>query len=187
MRELEDEELVILSQQGDTQAFGELIERYKGMIFTMIHRILGNPGEAEDVAQDVFLRAYKALPGFRKEAKFSTWLYRICHNLCITTAKKNRRKELFLSRATSGHQDSVEVAYERKEIREKVRRLISELPPAYSSAITLRHIQGLSYKEISEILGQPLGTTKSTILRAREQLKKLALEKIGWDTIKGVL
>lgn len=186
MRHLEDEELVILSQKGDKQAFGELIERYKGMIFTMINRILGNPSEAEDVAQDVFIRAYKAIPRFRKEAKFSTWLYRICHNLCITLVEK-RRKQTDFSYRMESDQNSVELAYERKEIQEKVRGLISKLPPVYGSAITLRHIQGLSYKEISEILGKPLGTTKSTISRAREQLKKLALERIGWDVIKEVL
>ncbi len=186
MKELKDEELVLLSQKGDKQAFGELIERYKGMIFTMINRILGDPSIADDVAQDVFIRAYKALPRFRKEAKFSTWLHRICYNLCITIVKK-RRKEVDLSYRMEQYQNSIEMAYERKEIQEKVRWLISELSPVYSSAITLRHIHGLSYKEISEILGQPLGTTKSTILRAREQLKKLALEKIGWDVIKEVL
>lgn len=186
MKDLEDEELIVLSQKGDKQAFGELIQRYKGMVFTIVYRILGNPSEAEDVAQDVFIRAYKALPRFRKEAKFSTWLYRICYNLCITMSKKQKR-DAHPPCGMSGNQNSVEVAYERKEIQEKVRSLISELPPIYSSAIILRHIQGLSYKEIAEILGQPLGTTKSTILRGREMLKKLALEKIGWDVIKGVL
>ncbi len=183
---MEDEELVVLSQEGDKQAFCKLIERYKGMIFTMIHRILGDPSEAEDVAQDVFIRAYKALPRFRREAKFSTWLYRICHNLCISTVKK-RKREAHLPYRTEGHRSSVEIAYERREIQEKVRCLISELPPAYGLAITLRHIQGLSYKEISEVLDQPLGTTKSTISRAREQLKNLVLERIGWNTIKEVL
>jgi len=186
MRELEDDELVVLCQKGDTEAFEELVERYKGMIFTMIHRILGQPGEAEDVAQDVFIRAYKALPKFRREAKFSTWLYTICHNLCITEAKKRRRERDLLTRMESCG-SSVEAVHERREIQEKVRALISELPPVYSSAITLRHIHGLSYQEISEILGQPLGTTKSTILRAREQLKRLVLERIGWDVIRGVI
>jgi len=186
MRGLEDGELVVRSQEGDTRAFAELVERYKGMVFTMIYRILGDRSEAEDVAQDVFIRAYKALPRFRREAKFSTWLYRICHNLCLTRAIKQRREVTYRSEMR-GEENSVEAAYERREVQEKVRELISELPPIYRTAITLRHIQGLSYKEISEILGQPLGTTKSTILRAREQLKKLALERIGWDVIRGVL
>ena len=98
-----------------------------------------------------------------------------------------QRREVDYPSEMKTDEDSVEVAYERKEVQEKVRELISELPPVYRAAITLRHIQGLSYKEISEILGQPLGTTKSTILRAREQLKKLALERIGWDVIRGVI
>ncbi|KPJ50755.1 hypothetical protein AMJ40_02005 [candidate division TA06 bacterium DG_26] len=186
MSERGDEELVVLSQNGDAHAFAELVERYKGMVFTLTYRMLGDMNAAEDIAQEVFVRAYKALPRFRREAKFSTWLYRICYNLCLTVIKK-RRNEFSYTRAQVEPGESVEESYEKRELQKKVRELMSELPPTYSSAITLRHIHGLSYDEISQVLGQPLGTTKSTISRAREMLKKLALEKIGWEVIREVL
>jgi RNA polymerase sigma-70 factor (ECF subfamily) len=185
MRDLEDEELVVLCQEGNREAFAELVTRYKGMVFTMIHRVLNRPWQAEDVAQEIFLRAFKAMPGFRRESKFSTWLYRICYNFCVTTATKRNPENTY--EATIPIAATVETNYERKELQEKIRQLISELPPAYSAAITLRHIHGLSYAEIAEILGQPLGTTKSTISRARAHLRKLVLEKIGWDGVKDVL
>ncbi len=185
MRELEDEELVVLCQEGNGAAFAELITRYKGMVFTMIHRVLNRPWETEDVAQEVFLRAYKAMPRFRRESKFSTWLYRICYNLCVTIATKKNPEKVY--HAAIPDAVSVETDYEKKELEEKIRGLISELPPTYSTAITLRHIHGLSYAEIADILGQPLGTTKSTISRARDQLKKLVLERIGWEGLKDIL
>ena len=185
MKDLEDEELVVLCQNGNREAFAELVMRYKGMVYTMIHRVLNRPWETEDLAQDVFLKAYKALPRFRREAKFSTWLYRICYNLCVTTATRKDPREIY--EATISDPRTVERAYERKEIGERVRELLSELPPLYSTAITLRHIHGLSYAEIADVLKQPLGTTKSTISRGRERLRKLVLERIGWEELEDIL
>jgi RNA polymerase sigma-70 factor (ECF subfamily) len=185
MKDLDDEELVVLCQEGSREAFSELVARYRGMVFTMIHRVLNRPWETEDVAQEVFLRAYRAMPRFRRKSKFSTWLYRICYNLCVTTATRKAPENAYsVEIPTAATAESV---YERKELQEKIRELISELPPNYSTAITLRHIHGLSYAEIADVLGQPLGTTKSTISRARTHLKKLLLERIGWDALKEML
>ena len=184
--DLSDEELVELAQEGSRPAFASLIERHKAAVFSMALRIVGNREDAEEAAQDTFVRAFRALERFRRDAKFSTWLYRIAMNVCLTKARQSRLDVTSIDASMDEDDDSVPLQIpdqgdnpdqlvERSEFRERIRALIASLPPRYSAVLTLYHIQNLSYEEISQTLDLPIGTVKAHLFRARNALKKLAL------------
>ena len=145
-------------------------------VFNLALRVVQNPQEAEDIAQEAFLRVWKALPKFRAEAKFRTWLYRIVINLCYDRIPKIK-KEL----AALEVDDEINVPDERvkperdllsKELAVEVHTAIDSLPEGYRLLISLRHLQAMSYAEIAEVTGQPMGTVKTGIFRARQILKQ---------------
>lgn len=184
--DLSDEELVELAQEGSRPAFASLIARHKAAVFSMALRIVGNREDAEEAAQDAFVRAFRALDRFRQDAKFSTWLYRITTNVCLTKARQSRLDVTSIDASMDDDNDSAPLQIpdqddnpdeliERSEFKNRVRALISALPPKYSAALTLYHIQDLSYEEISQTLDLPIGTVKAHLFRARNALKKLAL------------
>lgn len=181
----EDTTLVKAFQAGDKGAFDKLVLKYKDRTFNMCYRFLWDHDEANDSAQDVFLKAYKSLPGFRQESTFSTWLYRITVNTC-----KNKLKSLsyrFRHRMISlRNRDDNETHYipevedpsespmerlDRKQTEASIQEAINTLPLSQKTVIILRHIEGLSYEEIARVTGSNLGTVKSKIARARLRLK----------------
>lgn len=183
--DLSDEELVELSQQGSRPAFATLVERHKTAVFSMAHRIIGNREDAEEAAQDTFIRAYRALDQFRRDSKFSTWLYRIAMNVCLTKMRQTRLDVTSID-ASMDEEESTPLQLpdpgenpdrlvERTEFQERVRALIASLSPKYSAVLMLYHIHELSYEEISETLDLPIGTVKAHLFRARDALKRLAL------------
>ncbi|MBI4552359.1 MAG: sigma-70 family RNA polymerase sigma factor [Candidatus Latescibacteria bacterium] len=187
--DLSDEELVELSQQGSRSAFATLVERHKTAVFSMACRIIGKREDAEEAAQDAFIRAYRALDQFRRDSKFSTWLYRIAMNVCLTKAKQTRFDATSIEASMEEDEESVPLQLpdrgespdrlvERNEFRERVHALIASLSPKYSAVLMLYHIQDCSYEEISEILNLPIGTVKAHLFRAREALKRRALEAL---------
>ncbi len=178
-----DEELVAAYLEGDTNAFEELVERYKNRIYNLAYRMLGNPDDAYDLTQEVFLLLVRNLPSFRGEARFSTWLYRVVLNACYDRARKSRNhlslqespgEDLPELGETLADEDAVspEENMEKAEIRSRVQEAISKLPPKFREVVVLHDIQGYDYREVAEILGISLGTVKSRLNRARNKLAR---------------
>lgn len=179
-----DSDLLLVEQvrAGDKRAFGLLVEKYRRKIVRLISRMVRDPDEMEDVAQETFIKAYRALPQFRGEAAFYTWLYRIA----VNTAKNHlvsRRKDLpTVSAQAVNDEDEPDdrlVAQDigtpeseliSKQVAIAVNQAVDALPEELRQAITLREIEGLSYEEIAESMGCPIGTVRSRIFRAREAI-----------------
>ena len=183
-------ELVARSRDGDINAFEELVCCCERKIYTLTYRLMGNHEDANDLAQEAFLRAYTAIKNFRGEASFLTWMCRIATNVCRDELRKKYRvsTESLDERITledgevskqfaSGDPGPAEI-YESKELQEKIQELINTLSPEFRLALVLRDIQGFSYEEIAQELECSLGTVKSRINRARNYLKdRLMAEK----------
>ncbi len=174
--------LVKRSQKGDTGAFEELVTMYQDRIYGLSYQLTGNHADAEDLAQNTFIKAYKALPKFRNEADFGTWLHRIAVNLSINEKRKKKpdvsldspvqTQEGEMPRMVASNGESPEEAYENKEFRGMVRNALWELSSEHRTVLVLREMQGYSYDEIAGMLDCSLGTIKSRINRARQTLKK---------------
>lgn len=175
-----EKQIVARAQQGDTAAFETLVDMHAKYVYNLALRVVQNPQEAEDLAQEAFLRAWRGLPAFRGQSKFSTWLYRIVTNLCYNHLPHIKRElvSLIPDEEANGLPD-VRYAPEEgvldNELRAHLHDVIKELPESYRLLITLRHLQDMSYKEISQVTGMPLGTVKTGIFRAR-QILKIALK-----------
>lgn len=163
--------------KGDVQAFEQLLEQYKNRIYTLIYRMLGNEEDAFDVAQEVWLKIYNSLPGFQGKAKFSTWIYRIAANASLDFLRKKRGNLVPLEeiRETEGKERTEDLVLSY-ETQGEIRTLILALPPKYREILVLRDMQGFAYEEIGECLGISLGTVKSRLSRAREQIRTLLIE-----------
>jgi RNA polymerase sigma-70 factor (ECF subfamily) len=169
--------------KGDQDAFGEIVEIYKNSVYQLCYRMLGGQHEAEDMAQEAFIRAYVNINSFNQELKFSTWLFRIATNLCIDRIRK-KKPDYYLDAEVSGTEGLnmysqipsntplPEQELESLELHETVQKEILKLPEKYRSAIVLKYIEELSLNEISEILELPLGTVKTRIHRGREALRQ---------------
>jgi RNA polymerase sigma-70 factor (ECF subfamily) len=171
-----EKEIVARAQQGDTAAFETLVDMHAKYVYNLALRVVQNPQEAEDLAQEAFLRAWRGLPSFRGQSKFSTWLYRIVTNLCYNQLPRIKRELISLVpdeeavRLPDVRSAPEEVVIDA-ELRSHLHNIIEELPESYRLLITLRHLQNMSYKEISVVTGMPLGTVKTGIFRARHMLK----------------
>ena len=169
--------------KGDQNAFAEIVELYQHQLYQICYRMLNNKHEAEDIAQEAFMRAYVNIHTFDQQRKFSTWLYRITTNLCIDRIRK-KKPDYHLDaevRGTEGLNMYSSIANDdqlpeeelmRMEVQERVQYEISRLPDKYRAAIVLKYIEELPLAEISEILDLPLGTVKTRIHRGREALRK---------------
>lgn len=169
--------------KGDQDAFAEIVEIYSNSIYQLGYRMLGNRHEAEDIAQEAFIRAYVNIKSFNQDLKFSTWLFRIATNLCIDRIRK-KKPDYYLDAEVAGTDgltmysqlasDSPlpEKELESLELQESVQKEILKLPEKYRSVIVLKYIEELSLNEISEILDLPLGTVKTRIHRGREALRQ---------------
>ncbi|WP_462412612.1 RNA polymerase sigma factor SigW [Neobacillus sp. Marseille-QA0830] len=169
--------------KGDHDAFGDIVELYKNSIFQLCFRMLGNRHEAEDIAQEAFIRAFVNIKSFNQDLKFTTWLYRIATNLCIDRLRK-KKPDYYLDAEVAGTEGLTmysqipsgtplpETEVESLELQETVHNEILKLPEKYRSAIVLKYIEDLSLNEISEILELPLGTVKTRIHRGREALRQ---------------
>lgn len=186
MKDIEEKELVQLCTQGDLQAFETLVKRYEGKVFAVAFRLCSDRQEAEDLAQETFIRAWKALPNFRGEASLSTWLITIVTNLWRDRQRKHRLSvdsldepvvfqdgESLVQVADSrpGPEDIVET----QELRLQLMQWIEGLKPEFRLVLVLRDIQGMSYEEVAAITRLPIGTVKSRINRARHYLKDQVL------------
>ena len=171
---LTDYELITRCLNGENDYFGELVARYKNLVYSIILRMTKNRDEAADLAQDVFVKVYKNLDKYYPDYKFSTWVMRITTNHIIDCRRKKRQEETSLDEAgaVSGGGPSPEDAVVAKERREFLTRIISALPDMYKIPIVLYHQQGLSYQEIADVTDEPLSKVKNRIFRGRKMLKE---------------
>ncbi|HEU4601495.1 MAG TPA: RNA polymerase sigma factor RpoE, partial [Steroidobacteraceae bacterium] len=178
-----DQQLVQRVQAGDKAAFNLLVMKYQHRVLKLVSRFVSDAAEAEDVAQEAFLKAYRALASFRGESAFYTWLYRIAINTAKNALVANRRRpvdfdldlqdpEQYERQARLKDEDTPEGVLLTDEIRNVVERAMEQLPEDLRTAIVLRELEGLSYEEIAEAMDCPVGTVRSRIFRAREAIDK---------------
>ena len=181
-----DQEVVVLARHGQEAAYRELVRRYERPVFSLVYRMVRDRELAEDLAQETFVKALNAIESYRPEFKFSSWIFKIANNAAIDHL---RRRELdTLSLDGSPHAETPEAmqatalqigarqetpldTVEAKELGSEIEAAIGRLRPEYRSCILLRHVEGRAYEEIAEILDLPLGTVKTYIHRARNELR----------------
>jgi len=182
-QDVNDQQLVQRVQKGDKSAFDLLVLKYQHRVLKLVSRFVSDAAEAQDVAQEAFLKAYRALPSFRGDSAFYTWLYRIAINTAKNALVSNRRRPVdfdldlqdpdqYDRHAKLKEVDTPEGVLLTDEIREVVERAMQQLPEDLRTAIVLREIEGLSYEEIAEAMDCPVGTVRSRIFRAREAIDK---------------
>jgi RNA polymerase sigma-70 factor (ECF subfamily) len=186
-----DQVLVERVQQGDKQAFGLLVSKYQRKLARLLSRLIRDPAEVEDIAQETFIKAYRALPGFRGDSAFYTWLYRIGINTAKNYLSAQGRHAPTTTEFDSEEAENFEGGEQLRDINTPERILMSKqigntvnsamdaLPPDLRTAITLREIEGLSYEEIAQIMDCPIGTVRSRIFRAREAIAEKLRPLLG--------
>ena len=183
-----DEELVARASAGDLESFNQLVTRWERPIYALAYRTLGREEDARDVVQEAFLRAYRGLRGFKGQAKFSSWLYRITLNLCRDWIRRERRAPLVqvpegtdpvdLADERVAPSESVEDLVARRELSQAVAQAMAELPEEQRTAILLKEYHGLTFQEIADMLDCPLSTVKTRLYQGLSQLRK-QLERRG--------
>jgi len=190
-----DAELVRRCLEGDADAFRHLVERYQADVYSTAVRIVRRPEDAEDVTQDTFLRAFKALKRYDPARPFGAWLFTIATRLCIDFHRRHRARTISLTQPEEGSAeeertidlvdpgDRPDEETERSELARRLEQLVMELPPDARAAILLRHQHDMAYEDIAKALNAPLGTIKARIHRARIALKEklLAQGDVPWD------
>jgi RNA polymerase sigma-70 factor, ECF subfamily len=184
-----DEELVARSMDGDADSFNQLVLRWERPIYALAYRVIGRDEDARDVAQETFLRAFRALPGFKGQAKFSSWLYRITLNLCRDWIRRERRQpvaqapegvDLIELASEQSPTESIEDLVARQEISQAVARAMADLPEDQRTAIILKEYHGLTFQEIADMLDCPLSTVKTRLYQGLSVLRRqLDREGVG--------
>ncbi len=183
--EKSDEALMLQLQAGHLRSFDTLVRRWEKPLLNYCYRMVNDITLAEDLRQDVFLRIYRSAKAYRPTAQFSTWLYRIATNLCLDTlAKHQRRKEtpidVYLESESEGFDeklvdpsDTPDAALVKKETKNCVRSALARLPEDLRVVVTLRHYNGMKFREIAEIVGGPISTVKSRMTAGIERLSRM--------------
>ena len=184
---LTDDELVARSMGGDAESFNQLILRWERPIYALAYRVIGREEDARDVCQETFLRAFRALPGFKGQAKFSSWLYRIALNLCRDWIRKQRRAPVMQMpegvdpgelMAERGPVESIEDLVDRRQLSAVVEEAMALLPEEQRTAIILKEYHGMTFQEIADMQGCPLSTVKTRVYQGLTVLRR-HLEKYG--------
>jgi RNA polymerase sigma-70 factor (ECF subfamily) len=172
------------ARRGDKNAFGQLIEAYQGPVYNLAYRMLGNSGEAEEAAQEAFIRAYTRLDSYDPAHKFSTWLLSITSNYCIDQIRKRRAVLLSIDEPLPPHpalhsdnNKGPEAEYMAQEREQLVQNLMSALPEEYRQAVVLRYWYDMSYEEIADVQETTVSAVKSRLFRARRILAEASLER----------
>ena len=183
---LADGELVQTAVAGREASFEELVRRYQRPIAAYVYRMVGDYDAALDLTQEVFIRVYNSLSRYRAEFKFSTWIYKIAHNAAIDHLRRHAVREQAIPTSVDGERREViiesrrltpEQESERKERRSEIESVVQLLPSSYRELIVLRHSHDLSYDEMAEVTGLPLGTVKNRLFRAREAMRELLVQR----------
>ncbi len=186
MKQLTDYELITNCINGDNSFFSELVTRYKNLVYSIILRMTNDSEEANDLAQEVFIKVYRSLEKYRPDFKFSTWIIRVTTNHVIDHRRKRRAETTFIDdleggAVPSGNEPSPEDVFLKKEQKKQLKEVVGALPDMYKIPIVLYHQQGLSYQEISEVIEEPLSKVKNRIFRGRKMLKESLLQIRGGD------
>lgn len=183
----EDFRLVALAQGGDMNAYDELVTRHRGKVYAMIRNMVKNDADAWDLSQEAFIKAWKALPRFEARARFSTWLFRISHNVVYDWVRKRKiesagelNDEIFdrdkidaSAKTAPAFVDTPDDALANRELRDTIEEALGKLSVEHREVVVLKDVQGLSYKEIAEVMECTLGTVMSRLYYARQKLQNL--------------
>lgn len=176
MAEFDERALIERCRAGDDIAFSELVDRYKNLVYAMVSRMVSDRTQADDLAQEVFLKVHRGLPYFRGDARLSTWIYRIVANVC-TEARARRQPEVPLDgdvedrpRIERGAQDG---AFAGMELRDRLEKALAQLPDNYRVLVAPHYLDGVQYDALAEALGLPIGTVKTHLYRAKRRLREL--------------
>jgi len=172
MEAINERELVERCRRGDEGAFQELVDRYKDLVFALIARTVQDRSRAEDLAQDVFLRVHRGLPYFRGEARLSTWVYRIVANVCVQDHRAAPALSLDDERTRARVPRAPDRQFGDLELRDRLEKAIARLPANYRLLVAAHYLDGVQYEELAEAMGLPLGTVKTQLHRAKQQLRR---------------
>ena len=169
--------LVRRAQEGDSQAFSELVLRHEHIVFNLAYRFMRDQGLAEDMAQEAFLKAFRLLERFRGDCAFSSWMYRVTCGVCLNELKRRKRRgEVAL---TPRHDRAApQPPPDVSDVPDLVRRCVAKLPPRYAAVVTLYYLDEVSYEEIAQIMRIPMGTLKTWMHRARKQLRTIVEKEV---------
>lgn len=180
---VDDRQLIDECLKGRTEAYGELVRRYQDRVYNTVFRLLGQAEDAQDVAQETFLNAFHSLDSFKGDSQFFTWLYRIAVNAAISLKRKQRvalrLEHGYRAGAVSAEPTDVSewsqpgLALEKADEERRMQEVLNRLSPDHRSVLVLKEIDGLKYEDIAEVLQVPIGTVRSRLFRAREELREL--------------
>ena len=174
MELVNERELVERCRSGDERAFQDLVDRYKTLVYALIARTVQDRSRAEDIAQDVFLRIHRGLPYFRGEARLSTWIYRIVANVCLQEAARPAPVSLDSQRVDrEAHASAPDRQFGDFELKDRLEKAIARLPPNARLLIAAHYLEGVRYEDLAEALQLPLGTVKTQLYRAKQQLRRM--------------
>jgi RNA polymerase sigma-70 factor, ECF subfamily len=173
MEDVHERELVERCRSGDERAFQELVDRYKDLVFALIARTVQDRSRAEDLAQDVFLRIHRGLPYFRGEARLSTWIYRIVANVCLQDPGRVPGAVSLDEDRTPARRAVSDRQFGDFELHDRLEKAIARLPANYRLLIAAHYLQGVQYEDLAEALQLPLGTVKTQLYRAKQQLRRM--------------
>lgn len=188
---LTDGELVVYALQGRQEAFRELVVRFERPIYSLVARMVQDPAAAEDLAQEVFIKAFRRLDTYDPQRKFSSWLFKIAHNTTIDhlrrhvpetvplEAEKDDDRGGLAAVLSDGSSEDPSAAAERRDMARSLERAIARLRPEYRESVVMFYVEGASYQDICEVTGLPLGTVKTNLHRARKELAQLMTAQ-GW-------
>ena len=181
----EEQRWIAAARNGDQESFEKLVRLYEKRVFSLTSRMCRNSADAEEAAQEAFLAAWQALPAFRGDASFATWLYRLVSNACVDILRREGRHQVMAGPSLDDEESSPEppdkspsphALAERAELRRQIEAGLAALPPEYRQVLILREIHQCTYDEIAQICSIDLGTVKSRINRGRKRLRKILLE-----------
>ena len=176
MDDFDEGALIERCRAGDDDAFAELVERYKNLVYGMVGRMVPSRALADDLAQEVFLKVHRGLPYFRGDARLSTWIYRIVANVCAE-ARSRRAPAVPIEQSRDGERPrehgAADAAFADLELRDRLEKAIAQLPDNYRMLIAAHYLQGVQYEALAEALDMPLGTVKTHLYRAKRRLREL--------------
>ena len=170
MVDSDERELIERCRAGDDTAFADLVDRYKGLVYTMVYRMVPDRSQVDDLAQEVFLKVHRGLPYFRGDARLSTWIYRIVSNVCLQARASGRRLPIPSEQAEPAASDS---SFSDLELKDRLEKAMVQLPEHYRLLIAAHYLQGVQYEALAETLNIPIGTVKTHLHRAKRRLREL--------------
>ena len=173
--ELDERALIERCRSGDDTAFEELVDRYKNLVFGLVYRLVSDRTQADDLAQEVFLKIHRGLPYFRGDARLSTWIYRVVQNVCFQSRPQRSLVSLDDEREDRRRIDPgrADAAFADLELRDRLEKAIAQLPDQYRVLIAAHYLEGVQYEALAAAMNLPLGTIKTHLYRAKRRLREL--------------